>query len=267
MSKQRGKPTLYEHLVRQSRSEGGLPPATPPSEPVPMPSTGGGPDLGGLLRGGRTVRLPVGYLLVGATLAMLFIVIAYSVGYSNGRERERLASQQQAESLNENSRIANELTNSGSGTDAASNRRPTPPDRTGGTSTPGNTGGAGNTGTNQPRIGDSSSGTNSGRPTDTGGSARPIETDPRQEGLNYFYLVTTSHENAVRVAQFCRQHGVEAYVVRANNLSRVVAVPGFRPEDDATRQRVEADIRRVKDLWRQQVGRDEIGMSPERYRG
>lgn len=266
MSKQRGKPTLYEHLVRQSRSEGGLPPATPPSEPVPMPSTGGGPDLGGLLRGGRTVRLPVGYILVGATLAMLFIVIAYSIGYSNGRERQRLVHQQELESLNENSRIANELTGTNGGTTPPNNRNASPPNRTGGTPTGGNQAGSGTSGTNQPRGGDQSAGTGANR-INPGQTAGPIESDPRETGLNYFYLVTTSHENAVRVAQFCRQHGVEAYVVRANNLSRVVAVPGYRPEDDATRQRVEADIRRVKDLWRQEVGRDEIGISPERYRG
>ncbi len=264
MSKQRGKPTLYEHLVRKNREDGGLPPSAPVPEPVsPVGPSSGGADLAGLLRGGRTVRLPVGYLLVGATLAILLVVIAYSVGYSGGKRDQIAAHQRDLDALTENERIANELAR---GTDSGTGERVTPPtppnrgDRTDGTNrTGGNQTGSGNQ-SNLPVGGNN-------QPRNPGPAVRPIETDPREAGLNYFYLVTTSHENAVRVAEFCRRYGVEAYVVRANNLSRVLAVPGFRPEDDGLRQRVETDIRRVKEAWRQEVGRDEIGLSPERYRG
>jgi hypothetical protein len=66
--------------------------------------------------------------------------------------------------------------------------------------------------------------------------------DPRQSGLHYFVIAETREAGAVRLAQFCRQEGLEAYVVRGNNprLRRVILLPGF-----TTRLRTDPQVARL----------------------
>lgn len=269
MLKRTNKPTLYEHLMRQSRS-GAVPPRV--HEPIePSSSLSGGPgELSNLLGVGRSIRLPVGYLFVAAAAAILLVVTSYAVGFSRGRHAQRAVNEEERQALlvseRENARIAEGIgRTSPEGTLGTSNTPGTgrsPGTSPGGTSPGGSGSSSGSSGDRTPVVGGS-------QPPRSGDNQafRPIDTDPRQPDLNYFYLVTTTRENAVRVAEFCRLHGLEAYVVMVNNLARVVAAPGYRPEDEGVRRRLETDIRRIRELWRQQVGRDEIGMSPERYRG
>jgi hypothetical protein len=53
--------------------------------------------------------------------------------------------------------------------------------------------------------------------------------DPRQPGLNYFVLATVMEPNAVAIAQFCREKGLDAYVIPSDNrrFSEVIVLPGF----------------------------------------
>ena len=52
--------------------------------------------------------------------------------------------------------------------------------------------------------------------------------DPRQEGLFYFVLAETRLEGALRLARFCRELGLETWVIPRDNagLARVIALPG-----------------------------------------
>ncbi|MBG85235.1 MAG: hypothetical protein CMJ40_11910 [Phycisphaerae bacterium] len=52
--------------------------------------------------------------------------------------------------------------------------------------------------------------------------------DPRQAGLFYFVLAETRLEGALRLARFCRELGLETWVIPRDNagLARVIALPG-----------------------------------------
>ena len=64
------------------------------------------------------------------------------------------------------------------------------------------------------------------------GSDAPVEEalvgDPRQPGLFYFVLAETRLEGALRLAGFCRELGLETWVIPRDNagLARVIALPG-----------------------------------------
>ncbi|MFM7259409.1 MAG: hypothetical protein ACKO3W_02280, partial [bacterium] len=53
--------------------------------------------------------------------------------------------------------------------------------------------------------------------------------DPRQIGLQYFVLCSTLEPNAIKVVEFCRSKGLDAYVVPDQNgrLREVTVLPGF----------------------------------------
>ena len=52
--------------------------------------------------------------------------------------------------------------------------------------------------------------------------------DPRQQGFFYFVLAETRLEGALRLARFCRELGLETWVIPRDNagLARVIALPG-----------------------------------------
>lgn len=53
--------------------------------------------------------------------------------------------------------------------------------------------------------------------------------DPRQKGLFYFVLAETREAGALRLADFCRERGLETWVIPRDNtgLARVIALPGL----------------------------------------
>lgn len=57
----------------------------------------------------------------------------------------------------------------------------------------------------------------------------PVGVDPRQSGLSYFVIATVTEPSAIAMAQFCREKGLDAYVVPSNNgrFSEVIVLPGF----------------------------------------
>ena len=52
--------------------------------------------------------------------------------------------------------------------------------------------------------------------------------DPRHQGFFYFLLAATRLEGAMRLARFCRELGLETWVIPRDNagLARVIALPG-----------------------------------------
>ena len=78
--------------------------------------------------------------------------------------------------------------------------------------------------------------------------------DPRQAGLNYFVIATVAEPSSVAIAQFCRDKGLDAYVVPSNNsrFSEVVVLPGFpfSERSSAAVKGLEDRIRRVGVLYK-----------------
>jgi hypothetical protein len=228
------KPTgpALYELMRGRRRE--APEAPEPEPPAPPPPTG-------RLGPGGAVRVPVGYLLLAAAVVLAVVVAAFTVGYSRGR--------QEAKAELERAWVA---TNLPLALPPPEDRGPAPP------------------GPAAPETMPEPAATEG--PAEAPAGAGPVLSDPREPGKNYFVLIHTQRDNAIRLAQFCRQQGVEAYAVRAKNLSlyKVVALPGYgrgeRAADfvRALEQRIEEVVRR----WKVQVNpRDELAYYPEKYEG
>ncbi len=68
--------------------------------------------------------------------------------------------------------------------------------------------------------------------------------DPREGSLFYFVLAETRPDGAMRLAEFCRGEGLEAWVIPRDNggLARVIVLPGL-----ATASRIDPDVRDLDD--------------------
>ncbi|MCL4209082.1 MAG: hypothetical protein HRU76_01710 [Phycisphaeraceae bacterium] len=212
---------------------------------------------------GRSIRVPVGYVFLVIAGVIAVAAGAYMFGYTRGandesaRRAELVAGETELAALAAQQGIrgggARDAGGSG-GTSGAANRQ---------------SGGGGSIDARSGSVSDSGS-----RPLtpSTPAGWGPIESDPRQSGLNYFYLVQkTTKAGATMVAEFCRADGLEAYVVPANNGRDfdVFVAPGHAPEarQSATVKSLESKINEIKIKWKARFGRDEIGISLERYRG
>ena len=89
MTRKRSSPALYELIhARSARAAASHQQQVEDSPPAPAVS-----QSLGWLSPGRTVRLPVGYLLLGSAAGIVLLIIAYMVGYKRaerviGAERE-----------------------------------------------------------------------------------------------------------------------------------------------------------------------------------
>ncbi len=230
MSK-RSKPALYE-LV-SARVAPRAAPVDPDVDVDPPPATK-------LLGGGRSVRLPVGYLVFGGVTVVLLVLGAYMLGYErakthfttldDARLREQLA-------RNDADRIRDPLLDqpaSGIPVNAGS-----------GGAVPAAPAAAGN----------------------SRGPAAPASSgDPRVAGRNYF-VKNYPREGAPELASFLRSRGLDAWVVPGNNprsvLVKVSVLPGF-DRDDLKRNdpAIAALKKRISDaglVWKVSArGRDDL---------
>jgi hypothetical protein len=203
---------------------------------------------------GRQLQIPVGYVLLAAAGVLLLLMVSYMVGHSQGKNVGRMVYEEQmggSHLVGNEARVARDPLESTT-TPSAANTRP-------------------------PRTAQPSSGTSQAQnqPPPVIGAERgwgPIESDPRQAGMNYFVLAATTPDGAMRLAEYCRERGLETYVVSGNNsrLRRVIALPGFEAGDrnsPATRA-VENLIHSIGDTWkRQEPGASDLRDAyPERYR-
>jgi hypothetical protein len=83
----------------------------------------------------------------------------------------------------------------------------------------------------------------------------PSSGDPRQSGMHYFVLAETRFAGAQEIAAFCRQQGLDVAVVSGHNtrLAQVIALPGLvssRSSDPAYKA-LDAKIERVGREWKQ----------------
>ena len=231
------KPTnaaLYELFGRKQAEKQG-PRQPPPPDPGPGPGPGSG-----WFGAGRTLRLPVGYIWLGGGGGILLLALAFSAGYVRGHGEATTTLEREF------------LTQQGA--------LPVPPPEV----QPGFVQQPTATRTETPAV----SPATTAKPSGPG----EILSDPRVKGLNYLILIHTQRDNAVELARFCRQGGVEAYAVPVKDgvLYRVIARPGYAGGDRSSEpvRALEQRIAQVIRQWKLQVNpRDELAYYPERFGG
>ncbi len=231
MAKRKSSRTPLYELIKAGPSvfEGEAPSASPVEEVAPAmrPSPRLGP--------GQVLSLPVGYLLVAAAAVILLLVVAYTTGYQRAgtllrREYERQLLAQVEALANPEQRPRDPLVDS---------------DWEGARS-----------------IGDAPALPVPGGSVESEPGWGPLFSDPRRPGNRYFVLMETNHAGAERLATYCRERGLETYIVVShNNAARrlVIALPGFETSVPTDDPRVEALRRRIHVIgsaWRQQGGTD-----------
>lgn len=237
MAKKHSTPALYE--VIQGRTGAAAPsrrrPEPPPPPPTPPPAAivrrpeGEGPGF----PGGRPLRVPVGYIWLAVSVAIVIIVCSYTIGYHRGGSA---AQQAEGEQLDES------LLASGGGVqdplqaDGASGAGEDASDRT-------------NESTTKPPPKPPQGDRNLPKPTPTTG-------DPRAPGHNYFVIEQSTPEGAKALVAYCQGQGLDAHAVRGNNgLNKVIVLPGFAFAERETRaiKDLEAKIRKVGETWKRQA--------------
>ena len=225
MARKGSQPALYE-LMGEDRDQPAEAPPRQPPEPRPT-----------WLSPGRTLRLPVGYLWLGAAGLVVVLGAAFLAGYRRGHseaqtvaQRDWLATHQPALPLPP---------------PEVAPPPPLPP----------------------PAAVEAADGPDEPVAPAAWGE---ILSDPRVAGLNYFVLIHTTMDNAATLAEFCRERGVEAYVVKAKNVSlyRVIALPGYA-RGERPSQRVRALEHRIEEVarqWKLQINpKDDLAYYPERF--
>lgn len=197
---------------------------------------------------GRIVRIPIGYFYVGGGIALALLILVYSFGVRQGRA----AAEADLRAAGDRGDIIDPSTTSGG-------------------SGPIKDAGSGGAGTPNTRIEPETpnSNTNSTRPNLPAGRV-PLERDTRIRGLNYLIVEQFDREEAVGVANFLRDQGVDVMLLPTNNprLLKVVTRTGFdgwgsNPEAQSLHQK----IRDLGRIWkRQQDGSKDFSQSfPEKY--
>ena len=225
------QPALYEKMRTRLGSAEPISTVEPKVAPLPIDP----PEVSGSwLQAGRSVRLPVGYVIVGSAIAFVVVLVAYIAGHQRGQTTERGRLEQQ---LAGSAVLASDLETLDPLVEPASS------DGRGVLSyvPPGST---------QPNA-RSNAGVRTSVPTSWG----PVEpkSDPRTKGQTYFVLAETNQPGALKLAEYCRANGLETYVVLAKNSRRqVIAFPGFQrssrmnPEVKA----LEAQIHAIGAKWK-----------------
>ena len=213
-----------------------------------------------LLAPGRTIRVPVGYLLVGLAAAILLTILAYMAGSWQAHASIREASDREyldsGGGADLRARASDPLLGGGDtdprGADRGSGREPAPSRAS---SPPPPDGGEPPPGADEDQDGTATMAA-AGippalfRPRPEWG---PVDADPRQEGRFYLVLAETRPEGALRLARFCREEGLEAYVVQGHNarLRQVIVLPGFPSSStsDPDYLRLRQEVIRVGRGW------------------
>jgi hypothetical protein len=214
----RSSPALYE-LIRHRTGE--RVPPTHHREPEVERAAPLTPSMN-WLQPGRSVQMPVGYLFVAIAGVLILLILTYTFAFKRGVQVERMAFEAEY-GLVPISERGGPLLDPLTVTDADDNRR-------------------------------SRMLTEPARPREQATGGRqwgPIASDPRQRGLAYYILAQTTEAGAMRLAEFCRDQGLEAYVVSGNNprLRRVIALPGV-PPDRATSDQARQLRQTIHDIGR-----------------
>lgn len=208
----------------------------------------------GLIGFGRVLRVPVGFVIVylGATIVLL--IVAYSVGYSRGKNY----------TLNEEATAKmgqfnqNQINTAGSpGNDNMVNNSGYSPQNTGSNTADNNNrqSNSSNNNKTEPRV------INSNNPITAENNSNNTTTnlykDTRVKGLNYIIIEQFSSEEAVRVAEFLKKNNINVMLLKTNDreLLQVVAkqgIPGSRYSTDGVR--LKQQIQLLGKDWKNQYG-------------
>jgi hypothetical protein len=181
-----------------------------------------------------------------AIVVLAAIVTAYMFGVSVGVSRGRSAAEQSAS------------TESGGSPSIASGPSATTPRPSDGSRTPTT---PENSAANGPAVPPSGLASNAGTAENSAAASSANAAlgpaaagDPRQAGLSYFVLCSTLEANALRVVDFCRSKGLDAYVVPDQNgrLREVTVLPGFEAGERSSSaiKELEERIRKVGVSWK-----------------
>lgn len=240
--------------VGEGESPEGVVPPTPASMTPPQVPRSQGPIV---------LRVPPGFAVVLAVLGVGVVVLAYWVGYSEGK-RSQVAEQARQRRMLEQmeERAMLEMTRpSGTPLRAASSgpkpQAPSPGRAAGASGAPGAPGVPGVPGV-------------PGAPGVTPAIVMAGGEDPRQKGLNYFVLIhypVEARGEAEALVGFLRARGVDAAAILRHNgrLFQVVALRGFAPEElhSADRREYERRLRQLGRDW--QVERKGAGNLSDMY--
>jgi hypothetical protein len=213
----RGSPALYE-LMRKPGQGAGVPGGEGPA---------GGAPSAGPRRGSTGPALPdsfevsLGKAAAIAAGCIVLIAIAYGIGVQRGRSVSRGPSSQDA------------------GTTVEVVVPPAPV-------TPGSTVPPGGATPAAPRKA-----TGADRAT----AATDNTVDPRVKGVKYYVLAHPSSDRASEMVEFCRENGLEAFLVPDDNalLRKIIVLPGYRDASEKNSPEIkalEAKIRSVGDKWK-----------------
>lgn len=116
--------------------------------------------------------------------------------------------------------------------------------------------------------------TNDATTSATTGALAPtaIGVDPREAGKNYFVLGSVLAENASRLVAFCRERGLDAWVVPDHNgrLREIIVLPGYASgeRESVVISELEARIRKVGVLFKASGGGTDFGDKyPKLFKG
>mgnify|MGYP001360616077 CR=1 FL=1 len=217
--------------------------------PRPSASTGGGASGGGLSwwqMGARTVRIPIGYVIVAGGLALALAVLAYWIGYSRATSNAEAERRRVIQS--ELDQVVDPL-NAPSGTLASpqqsqTNTQSSPPTQTA---------------TRPPQTNQGTSGQAPGQAAPTGGQRQQpapsgLERDPRVPGMNYWVIARLGPDEARRAAAYLQASGVQVAVVETNSerFREVIASNGFEGLSSPEAARLKSRILELGRLYRVQ---------------
>jgi hypothetical protein len=216
MARSGKRPPPYEQMRTHLR--GGGAPLPPDPEPSSTP--------GQWLRPGGSIRIPAGTLLVAVAIVMAIVVAVYIIGYRRGgTEMEARLANLVLEPLRNDPLVSPEAVDP---------------------QTPG-----GNLGSGSAIPSTGPEPTSPSRSEAMWGSLAGVTLTP---GSKYFILSETVLDGAERLARFCRERGLETYVIPSDNtrLRRVAAFPALATasrDDPATRE-LQRRIRQIGRLWK-----------------
>lgn len=218
------------------------------------PSADDAPREGGWRPLGRIVRMPSGYIFLACGGVLLLLVLAYVLGYARAEQKHDDAVDEQIRDsvarLELRTDPPEDPLSGGEGRSSRPTGDTNPPVRD-----------PGRTGLNSPDNSETGPTTpnNGGQYDDQADRTRmeadwgPIESDPRIQGRQYRVVATTRREGALRLAEFLRSQGLEAYAIGNDNpLLRVIVLPGFqnpRSTDPAV-VRLMQSIERAGEIWK-----------------
>lgn len=202
-------------------------------------------------QGPIVLRVPPGFAAVLAVLAVGVVVLAYWVGYSEGKRAqvaEQARQRRTLEQMEERAMLEMSRTSGTPVSPGSPSPKPQAP-------RPGRTGGAAGV---------------PGVPGVTPAIVTAGGEDPRQKGLNYFVLIhypVEARGEAEALVGFLRARGVDAAAILRHNgrLFQVVALRGFAPEElqSADRREYERRLRQLGRDW--QVERKGAGNLSDMY--